>query len=86
MTTRQKPKRLSEAEIDDLVVAHADDDSAWEEPVTGKPLKWRTVRLPEELAARVAYFAMLHDDGRIDDWIRRVLLERLEQEEAVMRR
>ena len=33
MSTKRKAKKLSEEEIDDIVVAQADDEAAWERPV-----------------------------------------------------
>ena len=82
MSAKQASDRLSEEEVDDLVVAQAHDDSAWDEPVRAKPSKWRTVRVPVELVARAAALATQHGQTSIDDWIRRVLRERIELEEA----
>ena len=85
MSRKRTSERLSEAAIDDLVAAQADNDSSWDEPVRAKPLKWRTIRVPEELAARAAFLATLRNDTRIDDWIRRIIQERIELEEATLR-
>ena len=85
MSRKPTSERLSEADVDDLVVAQADNDSSWDETVRAKPLKWRTVRVPEELAARAGFLATLRNEARIDDWIRRIIRERIELEEATLR-
>lgn len=86
MSVRGTSDRLSEEEIDDLVVAQVDDDSSWDEPVRAKPSNWRTVRVPAELMARAAALATRHHESSIDAWIRRVIQERIEIEEAKPRR
>lgn len=41
----------SEAEIDQIVIAHADDDSAWEKPVRVRKSKSAAVSSPAEPAS-----------------------------------
>ena len=82
MSAKQTNDRLSEEEVDDLVVAQADDDSSWDEPIRAKPSQWRTVRVPADLVARAAALATEHREASIDDWIRRVIRERIDLEEA----
>jgi hypothetical protein len=55
MKQKFKNKTLSEEEIDRIVVAQADDDSAWGKPIKVRPAKSSTMRLPSELAARAAF-------------------------------
>jgi len=82
MKTKRKSKVVSEAEIDEIVVAQADDDSAWEKPVRVRRPKSASVLLPAELAARAAFFARLHRQAKVEDWLRQIIQERLELEEA----
>jgi hypothetical protein len=78
-----KNRRLSEQEIDGLVVARADDDSAWEKPIRVRQSKSAAaVPLPSELAARAAFFARLHHEASVEDWVKRIIKERIEIEEA----
>ena len=56
-------KMLSEVEIDDLVVAEAEDDSAWEAPTKVSRKQKTSLSLPV-------------------DWIRKVIEERIQFEEA----
>ena len=72
----------NEEEIDATVEAQADDDSAWEKPVRVRKTKLASVPLPAELAARAAFFARLHREASIEDWLRRVIRERIDMEEA----
>ena len=76
-------KRLSEEEIDQLVITEAEDDSAWEpaEPVTRIAVS--AVSLPQDLAARAAFFARLHRRPNVDEWLAGIIRERIELEEAV---
>lgn len=76
-----KTKR-SEEEIDALVVAQVDDESAWEPPIHVRPASPDSLFLPSELAARAAFFARLHREASVEEWLRRVIQERIDLEEA----
>jgi hypothetical protein len=78
----KKPKKLSEDEIDEIVTAEADDDSAWEKPIRVRRPKGANVPLPSELAARAAFFARLHRESSVEEWIQRIVHERVDMEEA----
>jgi hypothetical protein len=43
MTDSEEKRDLTEAEIDRIVISHAEDDSAWEEPVLVKRSRQSTV-------------------------------------------
>ena len=75
-------KRLSESEIDQMVIAQAEDDTAWESPVRVQLGAPASLALPAELAARAAFLARLHRTPSVEDWLRRVIEERVELEEA----
>ncbi len=75
-------KRLSESEIDQIVTAQAEDDSAWEAPIPIQRTAPASLSLPVELAARAAFLAQLHRTPSVEDWLRRVIQERVELEEA----
>jgi uracil DNA glycosylase len=82
MKTKRKMKRLSEKEIDVLVVAEAGEESAWTKPVKAHKTKKTSVSLPSSLAARAAFFAGLHREARLNDWLKKVIQERIDLEEA----
>ncbi len=46
-------RTLSEEEIDELVIAHADDDSAWEKPVKVRRSRAAVLTFDEEQLARL---------------------------------
>ncbi len=82
MKTTNETKELSEEEIDRVVVAQADDDSAWEKPISVRKDEPASVELPSQLAARAAFFARLHRQMNVEDWLRRIIEERIDMEEA----
>jgi hypothetical protein len=77
----KKQQKLSEEEIDDLVVGHANDDSAWGKPVHVKRPLTESFSLPTGLATRAAFLAKLHR-SQIDEWLNEIIKERVELEEA----
>ena len=84
MSTRPKAtKKLSEAEIDQIVAAQADNDTAWEQPIRVERSKPASLSLPGDLAARAAFLAQLHRTKSVEEWLTRVIQERIELEEAV---
>lgn len=78
----KKLKKLSEDEIDEIVTTEADDDSAWEKPIRVRRPKGANVPLPSELAARAAFFARLHHETGLEEWVQRIVHERVDLEEA----
>ena len=74
-------KSKTTREIDDLVIAQADDDSAWESPVPVRRPERTSLSLPGELAARAAFLAKLHHETGLAQWVERVVRERVEIEE-----
>lgn len=73
---------MSQEEIDQRVVAEADDVSAWEKPIRVKRVRGTSLSIPGDLAARAAFLAKLHREGRVDDWLARIIRERIELEEV----
>jgi hypothetical protein len=80
--SRATRNRLSQKEIDTIVLAQAEDDSAWEEPVRVHREKPASLRVPAELAARAAFLAKLHRAKRLEEWLTRIIQERIELEEV----
>lgn len=77
-----KKKTLDESELDAVVIAEADDDSAWGKPTRTGRVNAAAFSLPAELAARAAFFARLHRAAGVEEWLKRVVEERLALEEA----
>lgn len=82
MNSKHKAKTLSEQEIDGIVEAQADDDSAWEKPIRVRKKKMGSLAVPSQLATRAAFFARLHRESSVDDWLKRIIQERIAFEEA----
>jgi hypothetical protein len=78
----KKRARKSERKVDELVIAEVDDDSAWEKPVKVRRSKSEAVSIPAEIASRAAFFARLHRESSVEDWIKKIVAERVEIEEA----
>ena len=77
-----KPKKLTDKEIDQIVVSQADDNSAWDMPVKVKRGKSTSLTLPANLAARAAFLARLHHKNTVEEWLTNIIQERVELEEA----
>jgi hypothetical protein len=83
MSTKGKAKKKpSEKDIDQLVVARANDDSAWEKPIRVRRTKPASLSIPADLAARAAFLARLHRKTSAEEWLRHIIQERVELEEA----
>ena len=85
MSTSEKTKKkgLAEQEIDRIVVVQADDDAAWEKPIRAQRAESAPLTLPSDLVARATFLAQLHRTKNVDEWLARVIRERIELEEAV---
>lgn len=73
---------LSEIEIDQKVIAQANDKSSWEKPVQVRRTKPASLLIPAELAARAAFLARLHREKGPEEWLTRIIRERVELEEV----
>jgi len=83
MSVRDRSEeKLSEQEIDRIVVAQANDDSAWEKPVHVRRTEPAFLSIPADLAARAAFLAQLHRTESVEKWLAHVIQERVELEEA----
>jgi hypothetical protein len=79
---KTKRKVITEEEIDRIVTAQAENKSAWEKPVRVRRSKSTSVSLPATLAAQAAFFARLHREASLGNWLNRIIRERLDIEEA----
>ncbi|MFO1433692.1 MAG: hypothetical protein U1F76_26955 [Candidatus Competibacteraceae bacterium] len=80
--SRATRKKSSEKEIDEIVVTQADDDLAWEESIQVEMDKTTSLSIPAKLAARAAFLAKLHREKGLEEWLTRVIRERVELEET----
>jgi hypothetical protein len=83
MSTKTKSKKkLSEQAIDQIVIAQADNDAAWEKPVRVRRTKPASLSISPDLAARATFLARLHRTRNVEEWLTHVIQERVELEEA----
>jgi hypothetical protein len=84
MSTKQKviKKRLSEKEIDDIVIKQSDNDSAWESPIYVSNKQPASLSIPPDLATRASFLARLHRETGVEKWLMRIIRERIELEEV----
>ena len=81
-TKGRAKKRLSEKDIDQLIVAQANNHSAWEKPIRVRRTKSASLSIPADLAALAAFLARLHRKTSAEEWLRHIIQERVELEEA----
>ena len=75
-------KQLTEQEIDNIVESQAEDDSAWGKPIQVRKARSASLSIPAELAARATFLAKLHREKNVEDWLTKVIKERVELEEV----
>ncbi len=75
-------KKSTEQEIDQQVIAQAGDNSAWGKPTMVRRTRAAALSIPPDLAARAAFLAKLHRKPSVEEWLTRVIQERIELEEA----
>jgi len=76
---------LSEKQIDAAVIGQAGDDAAWERSIRVRRRR-TSLSLSAELAASAAFFARLHRETSVEEWLRRIIRERIDVEEAAFSR
>ena len=79
---RKEQPTLTPDQIDDIVVSQAEDDSAWEEAVEVRRSQGAALKIPAELVARAAFLARVHRTSDLQEWITKILRERIELEEV----
>ena len=79
---KKSRKQLTELEIDDIVTAQANDDAAWEKPIRVHKTQPTSLSLPADLTARAAFLAQLHRTRSVEEWLTRIIQERVDLEEA----
>jgi len=77
-----KKNTRPEQEIDRIVVSQANDDSAWGSPIHVHKTRQASLSIPPDLAARAAFLARLHRKNSMEEWLTRIIQERIELEEA----
>jgi hypothetical protein len=84
MRTKKEPKKqtLTPEQIDEIVTSQAGDEGAWENPVEVKRNEAGSFSIPPELAERAAFLARVHRSDGLQNWLTKVIRERIELEEG----
>lgn len=81
-TKKRTKTQLPDEEIDNIVESQADDNSAWGRPIRVRRSRPTSVSITAELAARAAFLAKLHRERNVEDWLAKIIKERVELEEV----
>ena len=79
---RSKRSRPSQTQLDDVVVSQAGDEAAWEPSVHVQRVRPGSFLIPPALAQRAAFLARVHHASGVEEWLNRVIRERIELEEV----
>jgi hypothetical protein len=74
-------KRLTEEEIDSIVISEADDIAKWEKPIKVRPV---LVRFSPSVIEKAKYLSGLHRIRGYRAWLKQIVKERIEQEEKLL--
>lgn len=86
MKPRKNPStRPNQEGIDAIVESQANDDSAWEKPIKVRRTKLGALSIPAQLAARAEFLAKLHREKKTEDWLTKIIEERIELEEVAFK-
>ena len=75
-------QQASDENIDKVVESQANENSAWERPIKVRKARFTALSLPTDLAVRAAFLAKLHREKNVDQWLSRIIKERVELEEV----
>ncbi|MBI4707660.1 MAG: hypothetical protein HY761_07025 [Candidatus Omnitrophica bacterium] len=77
----KQKRRLTEEEIDRLVVTEANDMSKWGKPIAVKPT---SIRFSPPIIEKAKYFAKLHKTRGYRTWLNQIVEERIKLEEKLL--
>ena len=74
-------KKLTEEDIDELVIAEANDMVKWGKPVAVRPT---TIRFSTSVIEKAKYLAKLHNTRGYKTWLKQIVEERIKLEEELL--
>jgi hypothetical protein len=80
-----RKRKLTEQEIDEIVVSEANDSTKWEEPISVKPSGAALIRLSSDMIEKARYLAKLHNYHSYQTWLKRVIEDRIKTEEELLK-
>lgn len=76
-------KKLTEEEIDEIVIREADDLSKWEEPIQVKAPQATSIRLSPQTIQKAKLLASIHK-AQYQAWLEQIVEERIHLEEELL--
>ncbi len=76
-----KRKKVTEEEIDELVIAEANDMTKWGKPVAVRPT---VIRFSTSVIEKAKYLAKLHNTRGYQTWLKQIVEERIKLEEELL--
>ena len=80
-----RKEKLTEQEIDEIVIGEANDMTKWEEPISVEPSGAISIRLSPDTIKKANYFAKLHKYRGYQTWLKRIIEDRIKTEEEILR-
>ena len=77
--------RITEQEIDEIVISEANDISKWEKPISVKPSGAASIRLSPDTIRKARYFARLHKYRGYQTWLKQIIEDRIKTEEEILK-
>ena len=81
---KKYPHKLSEKEIDEIVIKEADDLTKWEKPIAVKMRRAISLQLSPELVQKAKFLAETHKAENYREWLENIIRERIELEEDLL--
>ncbi len=79
-----KKRKLTEDQIDEIVIKEADDLSKWESPVHVKAPQAISLRLSPQLIQKAKFLATLHKSKGYQSYLEKIIKERIQLEEKLI--
>ena len=77
-------KKFREEEVDDIVIREANDLTKWEEPIRVKAPQATSIQLSPQIIQKVKFLASVHKEREYQDWLKRIIEERIQLEEELL--
>ena len=77
---KKNSKKLTNEQIDEIVIKESDDLSKWEEPIEVKAPQAVLLRLSPELIQKIKFLATIHKTDNYQNWLEKTIKERIQLE------
>lgn len=81
---KKKSKKLTDEQIDEMVIKEADDLSKWDEPIKVKAPQAISLRLSAELIQKIKFMATIHKTDTYQNWLEKIIKERIQLEDELL--